>query len=86
MDHRGLLIREAPRRFTLNCLDKLRKSAVRHFELIHIKTVEEGTMDRLLVVITLVAPHRELTGWNEHHGNTIFSGDFDGQLRWNDRL
>jgi hypothetical protein len=42
-------------------------------------------MDRLLVVIALVASHRELASWNQHHGSTIFSGDLCGRLdsgRW----
>lgn len=80
MDNRRLLVRETPGRFTLNRLDKLCKPAIRHFELVHIITVEEDAMDRLFVVIALIAPHGEFTGGNQHHGSTVFLGYLSRKL------
>jgi len=34
-------------------------------------------MDRLLVVIALLAPHRELPGRDQHHGRPVLAGDRD---------
>ena len=38
-------------------------------------------MDRLLVVIALLAPHRELPGGHQHHGRPVFTGERGWGLR-----
>src|SRR5690242_7464223 len=58
-DDRSVLIREAPGRLALDGFHEFSESSVRDFKLIDVEAVEKHFMDWLLVVVALVAAHRE---------------------------
>src|SRR6185437_10218220 len=76
MDHGHLLVRKSPGRFTLDGLDILGESSVRHFEFVDVEGIEIHTVHRGFVFITLIASHHKLTGRHQHHWRTIFPPDF----------
>src|SRR5690242_7782846 len=70
MDYRCLLVRESPWGFTLNSLDVLGESSVRHLKFIDVECIEVDAMRRGFVFITFIASHHKLTGRNQHHRRT----------------
>src|SRR5690242_5988533 len=79
--HWRFFVGKPPGWLALNRFHEFGEPSVRHFEFIEIKTVEKHFVDRLLIVITLVASHRKFTDWNQHHGGTVPSYYLHGRLR-----